>query len=198
MLPTSFVILAMLLRLSGGVAYLRATLRGKAHPELLSWFMWAATPMIAFFAELSAGVGAVAYVTFALGLSPLLVFLTALIKKTGTLRLDFFNACCILLAVIGVVLWRTTSNPELAILLAIFADIASAVPTLRKIMKWPESEYWPSYAMSVLAMIITLLMVDEWKFAAYAFPSYVMTINSLIVIMILARRKKTCCKKVIA
>lgn len=190
MLPDSFLIAVIALRLLGGFAYLRATIRGRAHPELLSWFLWAMTPMIAFFAERSAGVGVVAYVTLALGVSPLLVFLSALVKRTGIVKLDGFNVLCVLFSVIGIILWRTTSNPEVAIALAIAADIASAVPTIRKIIKSPETEYPPSYALSALGMVVALLTIKEWEFAAYAFPLYILSINTLIVFLILLYSRK--------
>lgn len=197
MLPDGFIVLVIAMRLFGGLAYLRATARGRAHPELLSWFLWAMTPMIAFAAELSAGVGIVAYVTLALGISPLLVFLTAFIKRTGVMKVDRFNVLCVIFSIIGIVLWLTTSNPELAILLAIVADIASAVPTVRKIITSPETEYAPTYALSAAAMIIALFTIKEWDFAAYAFPLYVLTVNSFIVFLIgfQTKRQKRAKKK---
>ena len=185
MLPSGFIAVAIALRLIGGFAYLRATARGRAHPELISWFLWAATPMIAFSAELSAGIGSVALVTLALGVSPLLVFVTALIKRTGTLRFDLFNICCVVLSVTGVALWRLTSDPELAIVLVIMADIASVVPTIRKIIRAPHTEYPVTYGLSAVAMILTLLTITKWQFAAYAFPLYILAINIVIVSFII-------------
>lgn len=185
MLPIWFIYVAAMLRLLGGLAYLRATLQGKALPNPLSWLLWSATPMIAFFAELSAGVGIAALVTLALGISPLLVFVATIYKNPRLFKLDRFNATCALLAITGIVLWVLTDHPQLAIALAILADIASSLPTIKKTIHRPHTEYAPTYAISAFSMILTLLTIRSWSFASAAFPIYILTINIYIVFLII-------------
>lgn len=190
MLPIWFMYIAAAMRLGGGLAYLRATLHGKAQPNPLSWLLWGITPLIAFAAELSTGAGPVAVVTLALGTSPLMVFTAAMIKNPRSFRLDRLNLLCGALAVAGIVLWILTDHPQLAIVLAILADIASSMPTISKTIKKPRSEYAPTYAISAASMILTMLTIRDWNFTAYGFPLYVLIINTYMVGLITGQRRK--------
>lgn len=189
MLPIWFIYIAMALRLSAGFTYLVATLRGKARPDPVSWLLWAIIPMIAFAAELQAGVGMTALVTFTLGLSPLLVFTATIFKNPRSFQLKGLNLICVIIALIGIVLWATTKNPLLAILFMMIADFSSSLPTVKKSLVDPKSEFSPSYLISALSMVITLLTVTDWRFAVIAFPIYVLVMNLLI--FLLASRKTT-------
>jgi hypothetical protein len=178
------------MRLGGGLAYLRATLRGEAQPNPLSWLLWGITPLIAFAAELSACVGPAAVVTLALGISPLMVFTAAMIKNPRSFKLDRFNLACGLFAIAGIALWKVTNHPELAIVIAIMADLASGLPTIRKTIRRPRSEYAPTYAISATSMILAMLTIRDWTFTAYAFPLYVLVINTYMVGLITGQRRK--------
>lgn len=180
MLPYYFIYIAVFIRLLGGVSYLRATLDGRARPNPLSWFFWGTTPIIAFFAEISAGVGLPALATLALGISPLAVFVAVMYKNPRLFQLDAFNLLCGILAILGIILWRATENPDTAIMLAIIADIASVLPTLRKIWRFPNSEHSPTYLMSASSMTLVLFTIQQWNFATFAFPVYVLCINLFI------------------
>lgn len=190
MLPIWFIAIAVAIRLLGGFSYLRAVVTGRARPYPLSWLLWAITPMITFAAELSSDVGWRSVVTFALGFTPLMVFVVSMIKNPKSLKLDALNVACVLLALSGIGLWLITDNPIIAIVVAIIADIFSAVPTIRKTIADPKSEYAPTYALSILSMAVTLLTITDWTFAAYAFPTYVMLMNTFMVAIIKGKRKK--------
>lgn len=184
MLPVWFIYIAAGLRLFGGVAYLRATLAGKAKPNPLSWLLWGVTPLVAFFAGLSTGFHPASVVTLALGISPFMVFVAAMFKNPRLFRLDRFNLLCAFLAASGIALWRITNDPQLAIALSIVADIAASFPTIYKTIKRPYTEYAPTYAMSAVSMIITMLAVQNLNFITIAFPLYVLVINIYMVILI--------------
>lgn len=85
MLPVWFIYIASGMRIAGGLAYLRSTIKGATRPNPVSWMLWSIIPLIAFAAELQASVGPIAYVTLALGISPVLVFATIMIKNRALL-----------------------------------------------------------------------------------------------------------------
>lgn len=184
MLPGYFIIATFILRLLGSASYIRAIIRGQAQPNLLSWFLWSATPMIAFYVAVRSDAGIAALGTLALALSTALVLVVALWRRAGVMTLDPANIACGLLSVIGIALWQITSDPYIAIITAILADIASAIPTIRKLIARPWTEYAPTYMLSAVAMVIALLTVKEWSFTSTAFIAYTMTINCLFVAMI--------------
>lgn len=189
MLPNFFIYIAIAIRLFGGSLYLRATLNGRAQPSPISWLLWGTTPIIAYAAELSAGVGLPALATLALGVTPMAVFLAAMHKNPQTLRLDTTNIICIVLALLGIALWRASNEPNIAILMMIFIDTVSCWPTMRKIWRLPKSEYIPTYLLSMTSMAVTLLTIKTWNFATYGFPAYILFMNGFLVLyMLLARR----------
>lgn len=190
MLPGYFIVLTFALRLLGGFAYIRAVATGKAKPNMLSWLLWSITPLIVVIADSKSGLTIASLATLALAISPLLVFFTALIRRSGMIKLDAANIACGLLAVLGIMLWQATNQPLLAIIFAILADIASTIPTVRKIAVEPETEYAPTYLMGVGAMLIALLTIREWTFSHVAFPTYVMIINLIIVMLIVHYTQK--------
>lgn len=189
-LPASFLFISAILRLSGGLAYLRAILLNKAKPNPLTWLLWSLTPLISLVVALLVDEKDALLVTAALALSPFLVFVTALIKAPRSLKFDALNLTCTGLALFGLVLWRLSQQANLAILLAILADLVSSLPTLIKAHKHPESEYPPTYILSAVAMILALLTLPRWNFTNAAFLIYVLVLNLIIAnLSILGRLK---------
>jgi hypothetical protein len=176
-LPAWCVAIAIVVRLAGGGQYAVAVLRGRARPNIVTWFLWGLTPMIAVAAQVGASPGPEVAVTFVLGLGPLVVSAIAFCKDRSATRLTPFTLGCAAASCAGIVLWRLTAMPVLAIASCIVADLLATLPTLRKAYGAPESEYAPPYLHSVLAMLITLGTVDSGGFTAYGFPLYMLLIN---------------------
>jgi len=177
MLPSVFIGVAVLLRLSSGASYLKATWQGKAQPSLVSWFFWSVTALIAFIVQLSKGAGPSAFVTLAIGLSPIAVCAAALYKgayKTGFTRSDKW---CVALTLLGIALWLISKNPLMALFMSIAADIFSSIPTILKSYRAPHTEHPLAYALSVCSMGITLLTIRDWHITNWLFTAYILSIN---------------------
>ena len=188
LLPTWFIYIAALMRIGGGLAYLIATLHGKAKPNPVSWLLWSVVPLITFTAGISAGIGTDMIITLAAGISPLLVFCAAIYKQPKSFKLQGLNLVCVIVASIGILLWPTTQNPEIAIAILILADLFSSLPTIIKARKKPSTEFAPTYFISAASMAVALLTMTEWKFAAVAYPIYALATNLLIVSLIKQKR----------
>jgi hypothetical protein len=182
----ALVLIAVFLRLASGVSYLRAVVRGKAKPSVVSWFFWGAIPVIAFVVEVNQHVGIVSLSTLALGVCPCLVFVLAL--RTGPAlrfnRTDKFSAT---LALLGVILWLVTSDAMLALFFSVLADISSCVPTITKSYREPDSEHGFPYLLSAVSMAVVLAAIDQWNAASYLFPAYTLLINTIFCVLILGR-----------
>jgi hypothetical protein len=205
----NFWIVAALLPLAGFGSYIRDTLRGAVQPNRVSWALWATAPMIAFAAELAAGTSLrVAAVTFSLGAGPLLVLAAtfagrppdpshlataqpaavSIARRRGhqqhwqLTRLDY---ACGALSVLALAGWAITGQGNVAIALAIAADLLAAAPTIAKSWTHPESESAATYAASGAAAAITLLIITNWRLASYGFPLYVLTVCTVITTLIM-------------
>lgn len=184
MLPAGFIIIAILLRLASGASYFRATWQGRAQPSLVSWFFWSVTALIAFVVQMVKGDGVSAWVTLAIGLSPIAVCVAALYRgayKTGFSRSDKW---CAALTVIGIVLWLISNNPLAALFMSILADIFSSIPTILKSWRAPHTEYPLAYVLSIVSMAITLLTITNWDITNWLFAAYILAINATYVLTI--------------
>jgi hypothetical protein len=182
MLPEWFALVSVFVRLIGGGQYARGVLKRKTFPNPISWFLWGLTPMIAFFAQITVSFSVQSFVLLALGITPLIICTLSLKLHGIRQHLTPFSLSCGAIAIIGVILWRVTSYPELAILFGIAADIFATLPTLQKAYCDHTSEYALPYLISAASMAITLLAIHDWAFTIYAFPLYMLCINVVILI----------------
>jgi hypothetical protein len=177
--------LAAVLPLAGFAAYVRDTLRGRTQPNRVTWAIWAAAPLIAFPAELAEHAPlAIALVTLALGLGPLAVLAASAVNPGAYWRLGWLDLLCGGVSLLALGLWAATGRGNVAIGLAIAADLFAAVPTIVKSWHCPESESAGTYVASGTGSLITLLAGPHWQFASYGFPAYVALICVVIVALV--------------
>jgi hypothetical protein len=171
---------AIVIRLVGGGQYVIAVARRRARPNVVTWFLWGITPMIAVAAQIGDGLTPEVAVTFVLGVGPLVVAVVGFCVDRSASRLTPFTLGCAAASLLGVVLWQLTAIPALAIAFCIVADLLATLPTLRKAYAAPDSEYAPPYLLSVLAMLTTLGTVAHGGFTAYGFPLYMLLVNVVL------------------
>lgn len=184
MLNENFVYVGVVLSLLGGLSYLIDTLKGKAKPNKVSWFVWALAPLIAFWATVQQGVGVQSLLTFMVGFNPLIIFIASFVNKKAYWKISKLDLSCGALAILGLVLWQITGTGNLAIFFGILADGIAAIPTVIKSYKEPETENANVFLGSGLAALITLLTIKIWSFEYYAFPAYIFGICALIYVLI--------------
>jgi hypothetical protein len=189
MLSPGFIAVAIGLRLIGGGRYLISTLRGKVAPNIVSWSLWSLTAFIAFAAQVYKGEGLHAVVTLAIAIGPLTVVAAAVLRGRHSLVLTRLDVWCLSLAIAGIILWITTKNSLLALLISIVADIFASIPTLVKSYLTPHTESAAAYSLSIISMIVALLTVTQWNVLSWAFPSYILVINLTFVVLILLPKR---------
>jgi hypothetical protein len=184
MLPGYFVIVGTLIGASGSVAYLLSTLKGKIRPNRVSFLLWSIAPIIAFFAQITQGVGLEALMTFSTGFLPLTVFIASFINRQAKWRLTGFDLTCGVLSFLGLMLWMITKVGNIAILFSILADGLAAIPTIVKAYKFPDTEIaWPWLA-TVVGIILTLLTLSAFTFANCGFILYILVVNTVIFVLV--------------
>ena len=176
MIDERFMYLAAVLIAWGAYSYIKDMYQGETKPNLVTWFLWTLAPMIAFAAQIQAGVGAAAVLTFMVGFCPLVVFLAGL--RRGEFRPSRFDLMCGAASVMALILWQLTGNGNLAVVLSIVADGLAASPTLIKAYRQPQSESPFLFLLFAVSAGITLLTIDTWNlqnsgFSAYIFVLYV-------------------------
>jgi cytosine/uracil/thiamine/allantoin permease len=182
-----FVIVGALIGSVGMVLYLRDTLRGDTQPNRVTFLLWAIAPLLAFGAEISAGVGLRSLMTFVVGFFPLLIFLASFRSPGAVWELQRIDYVCGALSVVGLLAWIITQHGTVAIVAAIASDALAATPTVRKAWLQPETETAAAYAAAGINAFITLLTVTEWTTADVAFPLYILCGSVLMTTLVAGR-----------
>ena len=184
MLHSNFVIVGTLIGALGSVAYVANTVRGRIKPNRVTFLLWSVAPLIAFFAQISQGVGLEALMTFSAGFLPLTVFIATFVNKQSVWKLTRFDVACGILSLLGLALWMITKTGNVAIFFCIVADGLAAIPTVVKAYKYPHTEIaWPWIA-TVAGVTLTLLTLSTFTFANSGFIIYILVLNTLIFILV--------------
>ena len=180
MINEKFVYLGAILNVIGSSTYAWNTLKGKTKPNRVTWFLWMLIPMIAFFAMIGEGVGLTSLMTFMVGFGPFLVLTASLMNKKAYWKISTLDWWCGGLSVLAVILWLITGTGLVAIALSVVADMLAGVPTFIKSYKEPETEHHSVFRNGALSAVITMLTIQHWTFAAYAFPLYIFVTCSIL------------------
>ena len=174
------VFVAAFATLFAAFVYVRSMFKGSARPNRVSWLTWSIAPFIATAAALSNGVGWAVLPVFMSGLAPFLVFVTSFVSKKAHWTLASFDYVCGAVSGLALVLWYVTEDPNVAIAFAIASDGLASIPTLIKAWKHPETEVaWP-FMVGVFNASTSFLASTIWVFSEYAFPAYLIVMNTLL------------------
>jgi hypothetical protein len=180
----NWIFLGTAIGAAGTAVYLRDTLRGTTQPNRVTWLLWAVAPLLASAVEFSDGVGLRALPTFMVGFMPLLVFIGSFHNPASLWKIRRLDYACGAISVVGTVTWLVTRDGTVAICAAIAADFTAGIPTLMKSWTHPESETVYSYVGAVISMGVLLLTVTDWTFEVAAFPSFILCMASIEVVLV--------------
>ena len=182
------VIIGALVSLFGIFFYIRETLKGKTKPNRITWFMWAVAPFIATAAAISNGVTWAVLPVFMAGFCPFLVFLASFWNPKSYWKLGTLDYLCGLFSILALILWTMTQNPTVAIVFAIASDALAGFPTVVKCWKKPETETWTPFFAGLFGATTAFSIIKTWSFSEFAFPAYLMVLNSILLIAIFRKK----------
>ena len=183
MLPEYFAVIGALIASAGGFYYLYETIRGKTQPNRITWLLWGLLPMITFVAQRVQGVEGLSWVSFAAGFTPLLVVAASFLNKKAYWKTQPLDYALMGAALLGIILWAITKEPNLAILFALLADILASIPTIIKSLKHPETESWVAYAISSVGFGVAILAVSIFNFQNSAFVIYLFSVQIILTVL---------------
>ena len=191
MLNQNFAVLAALISLVGNASYAWDTLKGATQPNRVSWTLWMLAPLVAFAAELAEKADLkVALLTLAIGTGPLLVLIASSLNRQSYWEATRLDIACAAVSLLALILWGVSRSGNTAIIFSILADLFAATPTILKAYRHPESESVSTFIGSLIGGLITLFTIKRWTFATYAFPAYILIVETSIVFLLIASRSK--------
>jgi hypothetical protein len=176
---------AGLVAVAAAIPYIRDTLQRKTRPNLVTWFTWTLLNIITAIAAFAAGAKQTAIFASALGICTGLVVIAGL--RDGLKKYTVFDAICQVLAIVGIVLWRLTNAPDLALLFTISASFIGSLPTYRHAWKLPGEETWQFYALDGFSAVVAIASVSRFNFAGLGYPVYIVFSDYTIMGTILTR-----------
>jgi hypothetical protein len=94
-----------------------------------------------------------------------------------------------IMAILSLIIWQTTNNPILGLIMSIVTDIIAFSPTLVKTWNLPHTEEWKFYMSDVVASTFSILSIKSYTYASLIFPIYILLINTTSVLMIHLRKR---------
>lgn len=183
---TIFIIISSLLALISPIIYAKAILKGDAKPHRTTRLVLLLITSLSTLSLFAQGNTVAIWLAGVSTLQSILIF--GLSIKYGMGGWEKSDLVCLAIASGGIILWKITDNPVLALYASIAADFAGMIPALIKTYKFPETEVWTFYLLDVFAALFSLLAIKVWTMQETSYPGYIMIIN-LIMIILIVRQK---------
>lgn len=182
--------IAVAIGLFGYAFYVRGILQGKVKPHAFTWFVWGLLTAIAFVAQITEGGGAGAWVT---GVTAFCSFCFALIGLGASSRIFITKSDWVFFvgALLTIPIWYLTGDPLWSVIVITVTDAVAFAPTFRKAFYHPTTENAPTYALSGLKFIISLLALESFTWTTALYPASLVLANLAFVAMIIWRRRHT-------
>lgn len=184
-----FGISSVIVNTVGLIPYLRDILLRKTKPERATWWIWLALNVVAFLAQLAAG--ATWSLWFTGGIMMAVGAIALLSIKYGYGAFEKKHIISLIAAAGGIVLWKITNNPLLALMIVIAVDFMAFYLTIKKTWQAPETETLSAWIFAVVSAALGVLAVGDYgDIAKIIYPLYVLLGNGFLVWEIVYRRRK--------
>ncbi|MCK4945188.1 MAG: hypothetical protein KAS59_02885 [Alphaproteobacteria bacterium] len=169
------------------VVYIWGIYKGTTKPHLFSWLIWGIVMSIAFAVQVveKAGPGA-----WNLGRATLVAFFIVGVSFfCGEKHITKSDWMAFIIALLAIPVWKMTGNPLLAIMIVSIIEVAAFYPTFRKSWMKPWEEPALAYFIGAMQFSLSLFALEKVTPATTLYPVVAATLNLLLIIMLLWRRK---------
>lgn len=174
---------------SCGIPYIIDTLRHKTKPERATWWVWAGLALMAIIAQLQAGVKWAVLMSVGSFVSCCIIAVLSLRYGYGYFKLK--DGLALVVAAAGVALSLILKSPLLALIIVIGVDAIGYYLTLVKAWEAPETETLITWVLATIAGLLGVLAISQPNFTKLLYPLYILVGNTILISVILHRRKKT-------
>ncbi len=171
------------------VIYIYTMIKGQTRPHIFTWLIWSILSSIGFAAQLSENAGSGSWT---LGLVAGLCATIALLSiKYGSKDLSRKDVIALICALSALIPWFIFQSPTLSVILISLINTIGFYPTFRKSWNNPYQENLLPYALSSVAMALSLLALNEITVTTSLYNITVAFSNLIFVFYALWRRKRT-------
>ncbi len=181
-------LLGVLIGTCSYIIYIFSVFRRGVRPHAFSWLVWGTLMGIGFAVQYTERAGAGSW-PMGLGAGAcLLIFVLALIK--GNRVFTPFDWGCLVLALLGIILWVVTNNPVTAAALITVTDAIAFAPTFKKGFRLPREENLAPFAVGIMTTVLSIVALSNYSLATWLYPASLAITNTAFISMILLRRAR--------
>ncbi len=182
-MQTLLIITGSILPLASLIVYARSILKGDTKPHRTTRFVLLLITTLSTASLIAQHDTVAVWLAGVSTLQAIIIFYLSIKRGMGGwAKVDIL---CLVIALFGIVIWRTTNDPILGLYFAIFADFTGMIPALIKTYKLPHTENVWFFALDTIAGLLTLFAVNSFTAEQIAYPAYVLVINLIMMFLIL-------------
>jgi hypothetical protein len=179
-------VVTVILAFLGLIPYIVDIFKNKTKPHIFTWAVWAIITILAFIGQWQSGAGAGSWTT---GVTSLMTIFIAIISfKYGIKDITKSDTIIFIAALLAVIPWYLTKNPTLSIIILTIIDVLAFIPTIRKTIKYPESETLSSYILHTIRHGLSIAAISTYSISTYLFPGALAIMNLIIALIIIKSR----------
>lgn len=182
-----FLIMSVVFSIWGLVIGVKSILKGYFKPQRMTRLLFFLIFVLLFVSLSVQGDVNSVYVAFIAMISTCLIFILSI--KRGVGGVSLFDILVLLGAVIALVIWIVSNSPLFGLLMTLVAWSFAYIPTIIKSWKEPGTEDWFFYLVYILASVFSILSIQEYTLANLVFPLYLVCANSILVFVIIFRKR---------
>ena len=184
----AIALIAAIISSAGAIPYIIDTIKGKTHPNIVTWVTYALINGINAVVALNAGAPRTAVLSiFACAATATIAVMGI---KHGVKKYTAFDIACQALAIAGIIIWQLTGTPALAVAIALSVMVVASLPTWRHAWMEPQAENWQGFAIGGFGSLLTITSISEFNFIALAFPIAITLNSAIVVAVVLSRRRQ--------
>ena len=179
-----FGILSSLFIFFGFFPYIFDIHKRKIQPQFFSWFGWGLLTLIGGIATIADIPTWGAVILFTNSFVCFFAAFYSWYKKVAVFKTSKYDYIFIFSGLLGLVFWKITGNPDIAIIFAIIADFSFGILTIIKTYKIPESETKLSWLMAVLSGLASLFAISYISFTEIGYPIYLFVYDFIMFLIV--------------
>jgi hypothetical protein len=174
------------------IPYVVSIFRGKTKPERMTFFIWFIVDAVTLSSYITVGARTTIWAVLVFTFSKLLIL--GLSIKRGMGGFSKFDIGCLLMALLGIIVWVGTKNALWALYFGTFVMLVGYLPTIKKAYFLPKTENSLSWVMATGASVLNLFALTTLMPSISLLPISGTVADVLVVYLLLfpaSRAKKT-------
>jgi hypothetical protein len=161
---------------------------GGTKPCIFTWLPISIIIGFVLFAQIKTGANFGALITGVIMVNSVICTIIALFYFSKKQQAEWTDWICFSLAIIAIILWKTTNGLVLPIIIMCVADVISFLPSWQRCWKNPFGESLPMWTLGCVKIIFGILAIQTYNITTLLPHLTVAGVNGIFALIIITRR----------